>query len=411
MNFPFFISRRIVKNKASSFSRLIVVIARIAIALSLAVMIVSFSMVNGFRQTISDKIYGFWGHINISKQSLRNSYDDLPINRNTDFINSIENINGVENVQVYARKAGIIKTKTDIEGIIAKGISDDFNWAHFSKYITEGRSIQFSDTVSSRDIMISKSTSDRLHLKSGDTTVLYFIDPGNNGDYSPRARELYICGIYNTGLEEFDKLFALVDIKQIQRLNNWNKDQIGGYEVFINDVNKLNELAEKVDLTADPFWEVQTIQQIIPSIFDWLNLQKINERIILILMLVVALINMVTSLLILILERTNMIGILKAMGAGNAGIRKIFLINAAYIIAWGLFWGNVLGIGICLIQQRFGILKLPEQSYYVSVAPVEMNYFWILALNAGTLVISILFLIIPSMLVSKIRPVKAIRFN
>lgn len=411
MNFPFFISRRIVKNKASSFSRLIVVIARIAIALSLAVMIVSFSMVNGFRQTISDKIYGFWGHINISKQSLRNSYDDLPINRNPEFISSIENINGVENVQVYARKAGIIKTKTDIEGIIAKGISDDFNWEHFSKYITEGRSIQFSDTLSSRDIMISKSTSDRLHLKSGDTTVLYFIDPGNNGDYSPRARELYICGVYNTGLEEFDKLFALVDIKQIQRLNNWNKDQIGGYEVFINDVNGLNELAEKVDLTADPFWEVQTIQQIIPSIFDWLNLQKINERIILILMLVVALINMVTSLLILILERTNMIGILKAMGAGNAGIRKIFLINAAYIIAWGLFWGNVLGIGICLIQQRFGILKLPEQSYYVSVAPVEMNYFWILALNAGTLVISILFLIIPSMLVSKIRPVKAIRFN
>ncbi|MBC8046815.1 MAG: ABC transporter permease [Fimbriimonadaceae bacterium] len=411
MNFPFFISRRIVKNDARSFSRLIVIIARIAIALSLAVMIISSSMVNGFRKTISEKIYGFWGHINISKESLRSSYDDLPIDKNETFINSIKNIEGVEHIQVYARKAGIIKTKTDIEGIIAKGISSDFNSTNFSRYVLDGKEIQFNDTIASREIMISKSTADRLQLKVGDSAVLYFIDPGGNGDYTPRARELFITAIYNTGLEEFDKLFALVDVKQIQRLNGWNKNQVGGYEVFVKDAANIQSIAEQVDLAADPFWSVQTIQQIIPSIFDWLNLQKINERIILILMLVVALINMITSLLILILERTNMIGILKALGAANGAIQRVFLINAAYIISRGLLWGNILGLGICFLQERFGILKLPEQSYYVSVVPVEINYWWVLLLNAGTLILSLLFLIIPSLLVSKIQPIKAIRFS
>jgi len=411
MNFPFYISKRIVKNEARSFSRLIVVIARIAIALSLAVMIVSSCMVNGFRKTISEKIYGFWGHINIAKESLRSSYDDLPISMNKDFINAILQTEGVESVQVYARKAGVIKTKSDIEGIIAKGISSDFNWQHFDKYIIEGRRMVFNDSTSSRDILLSRSTADRMQLKTGDSTVLYFIDPAQNGDYTPRARELIVAGIYNTGLEEFDKLFALVDIRHIQRLNNWNKDQVGGYEIFVHDVEHISEIAEQVDVTADPFWEVQTVQQILPSIFDWLNLQKINERIILILMFTVALINMITSLLILILERTNMIGILKAVGAGNSSIQKIFLFHAAYIISWGMFWGNVVGLTLCFLQQQFGLLKLPEQSYYVTVAPVAIDFLWILLLNAGTLLISLLFLIIPSKLVSRIQPVKAIRFN
>lgn len=411
MNFPFFISRRIVKNEARSFSRLIVVIARIAIALSLTVMIVSLCMVNGFRQTISEKIYGFWGHVNIAKESLRSSYDDLPISKNAAFINEVKNINGVENIHVYARKAGIIKTKTDIEGIIAKGISTDFNWKEFEKYIISGEKLTLPDSISSRQILISKSTADRMQLKVGDSTVLYFIDPASNGDYLPRARELFVSGIYSTGLEEFDKLFALVDIRQVQRLNNWGADQVGGYEVFINDVSRLQQITEQVDIAADPFWEVQTIQQIIPSIFDWLNLQKINERIILILMFVVALINMITSLLILILERTNMIGTLKAMGSSSRSIQKIFLINAAYIISWGILWGNIIGLAICFLQKEFGILKLPEESYYVSVAPVEINFLWIVLLNVVTLFVSLVFLVIPSMLVSKIHPIKAIRFN
>lgn len=411
MWFEFFITRRIIHNKERSFSRLIITIARVAIALSLAVMIVSTSLVNGFRSTISDKVYGFWGHINISKQSLRNSFDDEPIYRKEDFVQKVQEIDGITGVQVYARKAAIIKTKTDIEGIILKGIGSDFNWNQFNKYIIAGHGIDLTDSTVSRGTVISKSTAERLKFSVGDSMLVHIIDQKENGDYEQMYRKLRIDGIYNTGLEEFDKLFILVDIRHIQRLNNWSPDQIGGYEVFIDDVNQLDAMEDKVDKVADPFWDVQTIKDIIPSVFDWLNLQKVNEWIILSLMVIVALINMVTSLLILILERTNMIGILKALGSTNTAIRKIFLMNASNIILWGMIFGNVIGLGLCIIQQQFGLIKLPEESYYVSVAPVSINYLWVLGINIGTFIISLLFLIIPSYLVARIRPIKAIRFN
>ncbi len=411
MWFEFFITKRIMHNKERSFSRLIIGIARVAIALSVSVMVISTSLVNGFRATISEKVYGFWGHINISKQSLRNSFDDEPIFRKQEFVDTIRGINGITGVQVYARKAAIIKTKTDIEGIILKGIGPDFNWTQFNKYLTAGKGLDLTDSVVSRGTVISRSTAERLKFKVGDSLLVHIIDQKENGDYEQMYRRLKIEGIYNTGLEEFDKLFILVDIRHIQRLNNWSADQIGGYEVFVGNVEDIAALEKKVDKAADPFWDVQTIQQIIPSVFDWLNLQKVNEWIILTLMVIVALINMVTSLLILILERTNMIGILKAMGSTNFSIRKIFLINASNIIVRGMFWGNLIGIGLCLLQQQFGIIKLPEESYYVNVAPVSINLWWLLCINAGTFAVSVLFLIIPSYLVSKIRPIRAIRFN
>ncbi len=411
MWFEYFITKRIIKNGERSFSKMIIRIARVAIALSLIVMIISTSLVNGFRSTISGKIYGFWGHINISKESLRNSFDDEPIYRKDDFVKQVADIEGVNSVQVYARKAGIIKTKNDIEGIIIKGIGSDFNWEHFNKYIISGEGIQLRDSVPSRGIILSKSTADRLKFTVGDSVLLHFIDQDVNGDYRQRYKKLRLDGIYNTGLEEFDKLFALLDIRHVQDLNGWTKDQIGGYEVFINDPDKLFEIEDKVDKAADPFWDVQNIQQIIPSVFDWLNLQKVNEWIILILMLLVALINMVTSLLILILERTNMIGVLKSLGSSNKSIQKIFLIHASNIILWGMVWGNVIGIGLCVLQQQFGLIRLPEESYYVSVAPVDINLWWVLGLNAGTFIVSILFLIIPSFFVAKIKPIKAIVFN
>lgn len=410
MNFSLYIARRISKNEARSFSVLIVKIAAIAIALSVAVMIISSSMVNGFRTKISENIYGFWGHINIAKESLRNSYDDLPISKNESFINELNQIQGVENVQVYARKAGIIKSKTNIDGIILKGIDNDFNWEHFKKYLIAGNKLDLSDSLASKGIILSKSTANRLGFQVGDSVILHFIDIDVNGDYQQRFRKLRVDGIYNTGLEEFDKLFALADIRHIQKLNSWNADQIGGYEVFIKESSDLTSITKEVDLTADPFWQVQTIQQIIPSIFDWLNLQKVNERIILILMMVVAVINMITSLLILILERTSMIGILKALGAENWSIRKIFLINAISIITKGLFWGNIIGILVCLVQHQFGFLKLPEQSYYVSTVPVSLNVLWILLLNAGTFCVCFFALIVPSYLVTRIKPVNTIRF-
>lgn len=398
-------------NKERSFSRLIIGIARVAIALSLAVMLISTSLVNGFRATISEKVYGFWGHINIAKQSLRNSFDDIPIYRRQEFVDEVEAIPGVTAVQVYARKAAIIKTKEAIEGVILKGVGPDFNWSQFDQYIIDGVPIVLTDSVTSRGTLISKNTADRMGFSVGDSVLIHIIDQKDNGDFEQMFRKLRIDGIYNTGLAEFDQLFMLVDIRHIQRLNNWTKDQIGGYEVFIDDPAQLDDMEKRVNKVADPFWDVQTIRDIIPSVFDWLNLQKVNEWIILILMFLVALINMITSLLILILERTNMIGILKAMGANNKGIRRIFLFNAAHIIVWGMVIGNVLGIGLCLLQQQYGIIQLPEASYYVSEAPVKLDMWWILFLNLGTFAVSMIFLIIPSLFVARIRPIRAIRFN
>ncbi|MBP9222201.1 MAG: ABC transporter permease [Chitinophagales bacterium] len=411
MWFEFFVTKRILHNKERSFSRLIIGIARVAIALSLTVMIISTSLVNGFRSTISDKVYGFWGHVNIAKESLRNSFDDEPIPRNQEFVDEVQKIPGVTGTQVYARKAAIIRTKTDIEGIILKGIGGDFDWEQFDKFMLDGKGITLTDSLVSRGMVISRSTADRLNFVIGDSVLIHIIDQKENGDYEQMFRRLKIEGIYNTGLEEFDKLFVLVDIRHIQRLNNWQADQIGGYEVFVDDPDNIAEIEKLVDKKADPFWDVQTIQQIIPSVFDWLNLQKVNEWIILTLMVLVALINMVTSLLILILERTNMIGVLKALGSNNASIRKIFLLNASNIILRGMLWGNIVGLGLCILQQQFGFIKLPEESYYVSTAPVEINILWVLAINAGTFFISVLFLIIPSLIVAKILPIKAIRFN
>lgn len=411
MWFEFFITRKLIHNKQRSFSRLIIAIARVAITLSLAVMIISTSLVNGFRATISEKVYGFWGHVNVAKQSLRNSFDDEPIYRDPEFTAKVEAMEDVNSIQVYARKAAIMKTKSDIEGIIMKGIGADFDWNQFNKYIIDGENIDLTKDDVSRETIISKSTAERLNFNIGDSVLIHIIDQNENGEYEQMYRRLRINGIYNTGLEEFDKLFILVDIRHIQRLNKWSPDQIGGYDIFIKNPDNIAIAEDKIDKAADPFWEVQTIQEIIPSVFDWLNLQKVNEWIILTLMVLVALINMVTSLLILILERTNMIGVLKALGANNNSIRKIFLLNAANIIFRGMIWGNIIGIGLCLLQLQFGFIKLPEESYYVSVAPVQINLLWVLVINFGTFVISLLFLIIPSLFVAKILPIKAIRFN
>jgi lipoprotein-releasing system permease protein len=411
MRYSLFIARRISDDRHRSFSRLIVVIARLAIALSLTVMIVASGMVNGFRDTISEKLYGFWGHISVSKESLRNSFDDLPLPYDSTFTTWARQQESISAIQPYARKAGIIKSRGQMEGVILKGISDEFYWEGFSKYIIDGQKPNLTTPEASDDMMLSKAVAGALELKAGDSAILHFVDKGGENNYRQRFRKLHVSGIYSTGLEEFDKLFALADLRHVQNLNNWADNEIGGYEIYIHDLADLDATWQLVNDEANPFWEVQTLYQLIPGIFDWLNLQKINERIILLLMFVVALINMVTSLLILILERANMIGVLKAMGATNRGIREIFLLKAANILVWGIVIGNIAGLSLCLIQQRFGLIRLPEESYYVSVAPVSIHVPEILLINLGTLVVSLLFLVIPSSLISRIRPVKAIRFS
>ncbi len=407
MNLEWFITKRIAFSKGRAFSSFIIKIAIVAVALSMAVMVITTATVNGFQNEISRKIFGFWGHIHINSYTLNRSYEDLhPISMQQDFYPEITKTEGIKHIQVYANKAGIMKTDTDIEGIILKGISTDFDWDFFSHYMMDGQHFELNDSTSSKGMVISKTTADRLKLKVGDKLVVAFVQK------PIRARKFTIDGIYKTGIEEYDERYALIDIKQIQKLNKWAPTHVGGFEIFLDDVDQLDHFSEYVHSDViNHELRSQSIREINPNIFEWLALQDMNETVILSLMVLVAIINMVTALLILILERTNMIGILKALGSNNWSIRKIFLYNAAIIIGWGLLIGNLLGLGICWLQQKFGFIRLPEESYYISVAPVDINLGAIALINLLTLIICVLIMVIPTYLVTTIHPIKAIRFD
>lgn len=378
-----------------------------AVALSIAVMIIAYSIVSGFQKEVSEKIYGFWGHIQISSFDSNNSYDDLyPASINQDFYPSLTEMDGVKHIQVYANKAGIIRNGEHFDAIVLKGVSMDHDWSFFESYLKSGRCLQLNDTTHATEILVSEFTADRLEIEQGQKIEINIIDK------RIRSRKLTVVGIYKTGLKEFDEAFAMVDIGYIQKFNGWEDDQVGGFTVILDKPEKMQEISdliyyEKLDheLTS------HTVKEIYPNIFDWLELSDLNQIIILVLMTILAVINMITALLILILERTNMIGILKALGASNWTIRKIFIINSAYIVFWGLLIGNIVGIGLCLLQQNFGFLKLPEESYYLSVAPVQLDFLNILYLNLLAFFVCVVFMVVPSYLIAFIRPVKAIRFD
>lgn len=617
MNLEFFIAKRIGVASKNSFSKAILRLAVVAVALSMVVMIIATAIVAGFKHTISDKIFGFWGHIHITNNYAPSSYafEGSPMNQTQDFYPAIDTTQqilyrtetidwlptlalnmgqplvwlallftllgllpwvmpqkwrknwrlgsrlwisllasalavaffvaqpydiiqkdevvqtkgGIRHIQLYIHKEGIIKTKDQIEGIILRGVGMDYDWDFLSQYLKSGDILETNSEKVKRGILISETTALRLKLKVGDQFLIYFVQEGTS-----IGRKFKVRGIYKTGLEEYDQRFALVDVRTLQRLNNWRPyrnygteldleeervslkgittgtapneggwqyvqqnltagelinledpetneavipehlaqqrqlglgdtilmhyrdasndiyqfryaikgiykapadrnikttvfvhwnsinrlneglpPQISGFEIFVENLDDLDAFGDHVNYVTLLGKEqyANTIKELELNIFNWLSLTDMNERIILILMLLVSIINMTTSLMILILERTNMIGILKAMGAQNWSIRKVFLYNAAYIIGYGLFWGNVIGLLLCWIQLEFGVITLPEDMYYVPVAPVELNFFTILALNIGTLTITLSVLLIPSWLVAKIDPVKAIRFS
>ena len=387
-------------------------ISVIGVALSLTVMIIAVSVVTGFKYEITRKIVGFGSHIQILNFDSNESYETQPIDKNQEFLNQLRSEPYIANLQVFATKAGIIKTKTEIQGVVLKGIGSDFNWSFFNNYIIEGKTFTVRDSVRTDKVLISKYIANLLKLAVNDNFIMYFVqDP-------PRMRRFEVSGIYETSLEEFDRTFVLADISHIQRLNDWYDNQISGFEITVNDFKNLEELTYKVmNIVGYGFEEdgsrlkVINIIEKYPQIFDWLNLQDMNVLIILILMLVVAGINMVSGLLILILDRTNMIGVLKALGTINLSIRRIFLYQAGYLIIKGLFWGNLIGISICMIQKHFEILKLDQTSYYLTSVPINLNIFHLLALNISTCCIILLIIIIPSLVISRISPAKAIRFN
>lgn len=431
MNLPYFIAKRVAASGQASFSRLIIRIAIVAIALSVSVMICSNALIAGFKKEISTKIFGFWGHIHISDTDINRSLlDAKPIAKNQAFYPHLDTVRqvayrargtgpqklrvtkgGVRHIQAFAVKPGIIESgkgeDADIEGIILKGVGEDFDWAFMDRYIKQGQRLSFPDSAMSRDILISQQTANRLRVDTGDSFIVHFVQRGEQ-----LQRRFTVSGIFRTGLEEYDQKFALVDIRQIQRLLGWDENQVSGFEVFIDDIDDLMPLTEYIyfeQLPAELYAE--SIREKLPEIFDWLDLQDINEAVILLLMVIVAIINMMTALMILILERTNMIGTFKALGATNWDVRRIFLYYAGYIILIGLFWGNLIGIGLCLLQDHFELIRLSEENYYLSTAPIHLSAGPILLINLGTLLITLIFLILPSYLVTSISPVKAIRFK
>ncbi len=430
MNTEFFIARRIAFEGQKSFSKIIIRIAILTIALGLAVMISSLAIITGFNQKISEKIFGFWGHIHITDIQVSRSYEHVPIDYNLALIDSIEQIQsirgkdeeksfsfimgneikskgGIQHMQSFAFMPGIFKSKTELEGIMLKGVNKDFNWEILNQYLVEGDPIPWSDTLASRKLIISKRTSERLRAKVGDKIVVHFIK-----DRDPIKRAFTVGGIYKTGLEEYDVKFALCDIRIIQELLGWESNQVGGYEIFLEDVRDMPMYADFVySEMLPPQLYAESIAEKFPNIFDWLELQKINERIILFLMLLVSIINMTTVILIIILERSRMIGVLKSIGWMNWNIRKIFLYFSFWIITLGIILGNVLGIGFCLLQKKFEFIKLDEVNYYVSTAPITLDPFQIIMLNIGTIFVILLFLIIPTYLVTRIQPVKVLRFD
>ncbi len=412
MNFPYFIAQRLIKGRRAetSFSQPINVIAITGISLGLAVMILAVSILTGFKKQIREKVVAFGAHIQIMNFDSNISWETSPINSRQDFVEKIKMLPGIKHIQVFGTKAGIIKTDEEIQGVILKGIGSDYDWSYFSSNIVGGSAFTVADTGRTNQVIISQKLSDMLNLKKGDSFSMYFVqDP-------PRSRKFTISGIYETSLEEFDKIYVFCDIGHIKRLNGWEDDQVSGFEVFIDDFDKLDLMSAEVRgaigyrmVEGEDKFKVTNIRTRYPQIFDWLNFQDINVIIIVILMLVVAGFNMISGLLILILEKTNMIGILKALGSEDVSIRRIFLYQAAYLIGKGLLWGNLIGIGLALIQLKTGLISLDPSSYYIKTVPVNLNLVHILLLNAGTMAAIIVMLLVPSQLISRITPVKAIK--
>jgi lipoprotein-releasing system permease protein len=380
-------------------------IAVSSIVISLSFMIIAVAVVTGFKKQIRDKVIGFNGHIQISNFDLNTSYETSPLAVEKIDKKAILNLPNVKHIQKFAIKAGIVKTKEQIEGVVLKGVGKDYDWTFFKEKIQEGRILELYDTATSNEVIISRTLASRLKLNLGDQVVMYFIQQ------PPRMRKFNIVGIYQTGLEELDKTYILGDIAHIQKLNNWDENQVSGFEILLFDSDILDDTKELIFDEVDLDINVKTIRELMPQIFDWLDLQDMNEIIILVLMLMVATINMITALLILILEKTRMIGLLKALGMNNKSIQLIFLNKAAFLIGKGLLFGNILGLGLCFIQLKFGIFTLDESSYYLKFVPVNLNIVSIILLNIGTFAVCMLMLLIPARIISKISPVKAIRFN
>jgi len=374
--------------------------------LGLGVMILSLAVVRGFKREIREKVRGFDGDMKVIKYDLNTSFENSPFVREAFLERKVKQESYIEYMVPYATKPGVLKFSGDIEGVVLKGVDKTYNWAFIKSCLVTGDVINFTDSIAARQqLMVSQTTANRLRLKVGDKVIIYFVqDP-------PRPRPFKIVGIYDTSIQEVDKTYVIGDLSVIQTLNNQQPDEIGGYELRVKDFTRLDTIAAQVSSTLPINLRLTTIFENYANIFDWLQILDVNAQVMLVLMLLVAVINMISALLIMILERTPMIGIMKAMGTTNWAIQKIFLYNASYLISIGLLLGNVFGLGLGLFQYYTHFFKLDASSYYMTFIPVEITLTDVVLLNIGTMVVCLLVLIIPSMLIARITPVKAIRFK
>jgi lipoprotein-releasing system permease protein len=410
LNYELFIAKRIIAGKEykNSISSPIIKIAITAIALGIIIMLIAVATSAGFQTKIRDKMAGFKGHIQIVNYDNNNSdISTVPIDKNQDFYPEFKNITGIKKVQVYANKAGIIRTASDFEGIIFKGVSKNYDWSFFEEYLVEGNIPNF-DLERTKEILLSKTLINRLHLKLNDTIKATFLKTLTSK--LPSNRNYTIVGIYNTGFAEFDNSIMIGDLREVQRLNKWTENEVGGFEVLIDDFNEIKEKNDEIYNQIGSTLNSKSIVESYSNIFDWIQLFDNNVWFIIGIMILIAGINMITALLVLILERVQMIGILKSLGSNNKSVQKIFLYNASYLILKGLFWGNIIGFAILLLQKYLGIITLNPATYYVAEVPVYISFLAVFLLNVGTLFLCILMLLIPSYIITKIHPSKSLKF-
>ena len=411
MNYEYFIAKRIIGSKAykSSISAPIIKIGIAAIAIGIIVMMIAIATGIGLQQKIRDKVVAFNGHITITNYDSNNSQESLyPISKNQDFYPDFKSVKGVAHVQAVATKFGVIRTETDFEGAILKGVGNDYNWSYFNEFLIEGRLPSFKKKYS-EEVLISQYLANRLGFKLGDEFQMLFSK--EDIERPPSFLKCDIVGIYNSGFQDLDKQYLIGNIRHIQRMNQWEEDQIGNFEVFIDDYSEIQQKGIEIYQNTPSTFNTQTAAEKYASIFEWIKIFDKNIYGIIGIMILVAGINMITALLVLILERTQMIGILKALGSSNWSIRKLFIYNASYLILLGLFWGNLLGLGLLFAQKYLKLFPLDPSVYYVTEAPVYISFGYILVLNIGTLILCLLMLLIPSYIITKISPVKAIRFD
>ena len=405
MNLYLFISKKIRKGDKGSFSATVSNIAVITVALGIGVIILSFAVLDGFKKEIRNKIFSLGGHIQVTMADNKESFEENPFSVNTDLYRNWRKLNNVEHVQSYFHKAGLLQTKEEVMGVIMKGIGKDFDKTKLEGNLKEGTFFNQTDSLPSREIIVSKRISNNLKLKVGDSVLMYFVQN------PPRFRKLIIRGIYETGLEEFDEQIIFGDIRLIRQLNNMGDSLVGGYEIFIKDFNNMENAYYEVSELADYFMQADRITEKYPQIFEWLEHLDRNVVLFLVIILLVVMFNIVSSIFIMIMERTSMIGLLKAFGATNAQVRNIFLYNGLIIIVKGLFWGNFLGLGACYLQYYFHLFPLNPETYYMNFVPIDIDWYEIFALNLLTFAVISLVLFLPVVLISYIRPVKSIRFN